>query len=176
MSPSLAEIEALTKTYAEARGSLGSLLSALNADLERVKQKYLPGIKAAVAKTKDAEGWLKGAVEQTPQLFVKPRTYSFHGIKVGYQKGKGGIAWDDPDHVVQLILRHLPDQADVLIQTTRRPVKKALEQLTVAELKKIGCTVVESGDEIVLKATDGEVEKMVNALLKETAAEDEAAA
>ena len=35
----------------------------------------------------------------------------------------------------------------------------------MAELKRIGVTVEETGDQIVIKPTDSEVDKLVNALL-----------
>lgn len=100
-------------------------------------------------------------------MFDTPRTVVFYGIKVGLQKGKGAIEWDDDAQVVKLIEKHFPEQADVLIKTTKKPVKKALAQLTVAELKKLGIVVEETGDQVVIKSTDSEIDKLVNALLKE---------
>ena len=36
----------------------------------------------------------------------------------------------------------------------------------MAELKKVGCTVVDAGDAVVIKPTDSEVDKLVDTLLK----------
>jgi hypothetical protein len=41
-----------------------------------------------------------------------------------------------------------------------------LKNLTVAELKSLGCTVEETGDRVVVRFADKEVDKLVNALLK----------
>ena len=40
---------------------------------------------------------LRALIEESPELFEKPRSVVLHGIKLGYQKGKGGIVWDDAD-------------------------------------------------------------------------------
>lgn len=92
-------------------------------------------------------------------------------MKVGYQKGKGTISFEDADSVVARIKKHLPDQADVLIKLKETPVKDALAQLSAADLKKIGVTVSEAGDQVVIKPVDSEVDKMVDALLKDVGEE-----
>jgi hypothetical protein len=77
--------------------------------------------------------------------------------------------------VVTLIEKSFPKaQADLLIKTTKKPIKKALEDLDVGALKRIGCRVVETGDEIVIKPADSEVDKIVTALLADAIDEQEA--
>lgn len=169
----LTDIEQLTKRYADARADVARLVHALEDEARKARQRYLAPIKAAVAAAHDAQGALKGALEQAPGLFVKPRTVTLHGIRVGYMKGKGGLEWDDDDQVVRLIDKHYPDRADVLVKTTRKPVRKALEQLTAAELKRVGVRVEETGDVVFVKPQDADVDKLVDALLKTD--EDEAA-
>ena len=98
-----------------------------------------------------------------------------YGIKIGFQKGKGEITWEDKDQVVKLIHKHFPEQAEALLKVTEMPVKTALAQLSAADLKKLGVTIIETGDEIVIRATDTEVDKLVEALLKDEAEVKEAA-
>lgn len=100
----------------------------------------------------------------------------FHGIKVGFQKEKGKIEWDDVDQVVKLIKKHFPEQADVLIATSEKPVKDALNNLSAAELKKIGVNITSDGDVAFIRPTDSEVDKMVTALLKAATQDEEVAA
>lgn len=171
----LAQIETLTKAYADAREGLWDLLRALEAEVAEAHRRYLPGVKKALARAAEAHDRLKGAVEAAPELFVRPRTVIFHGVKVGLVKGKGGIAFADADQVVQLVAKHFPERFELLVKTVQTPVKAALEQLTVAELKKLGCTVIESGDQVVVKAVDGAVEKLVKALERDALKELEAA-
>ena len=67
------------------------------------------------------------------------------------------------------------DDAIAYIRTTDAPDKKMLAELPVNELKKLGCTVADTGDVVVIKPTDSEIEKAVAALLKD-AVEGEVAA
>lgn len=158
--------EAKAKTLAAARTRLAESVQALNDAIAALKREHLPTIKGHLKRAFEAEKALRALVEQHPELFVKPRTVVLHGLQVGYAKGKGQIAFDDADQVVKLIKRKLPEKADVLIATREAPVKKALAQLSVAELKSIGCTVTEAGDQVVVRAVDGAIEKLVDAMLR----------
>jgi hypothetical protein len=164
---SLSEIEKLTKRFSEGRESLSANVRALEDEINAIKKRHLPGIKKLVAVVLERHQWLKDALDESRALFVKPRTMVFHGVKIGFQKAKGKISWADDDQVVKLIKKHFPDQADVLIKTVEKPVKDALQQLTAADLKRIGVTVEETGDVVVIKGTDSEIDKFVDALLKE---------
>ena len=68
-----------------------------------------------------------------------------------------------------MIRKHFPDQAEILIKTTETPVRKALAMLPAADLKKIGVVMEDEGDEIVIRAADSDVDKIISANL---AAED----
>lgn len=167
----LADIELKTKDFADARAKLAEHVEALNVAVEALKRASMPVIRRALARAAERAAELKAAIEDAPQSFEKPRSHVFHGIKVGYRKGAGGIAFDDAERVVALIEKHLSEQADVLLKVTKKPVKKALEQLDGAELKKIGVTVEDTGDVAFIKPVDSALDKHVNALLKEATAE-----
>jgi len=167
----LNEIEARAKLYAEARERLAGIVADLNAGIEALKRQAMPELKRAIGRAGTHHDQLRRLLENAPDLFVRPRSVVFHGIKLGFQKGKGTIAWDDADQVVRLIKKHFPEQADVLIVTAERPAKDALNNLTVAELKKLGIRVIEGGDAIFIRPTDSAVDKMVDALLKEATEE-----
>ena len=165
--PTLAEIETLTKRYADARDVLAGYVSTLEEKLTAAKRAALPDIKRAVARAAEREAELRAAIAAAPHLFEKPKTQVFHTIKVGFRKGTGGIDWESDDDVVARIRKQFTkDESDLLIRTTEKPIAKALSELDVATLKKLGCTVEDTGDVVVIKATDSEVEKIVNALLK----------
>jgi hypothetical protein len=169
------DIDKRAKAFSEARAEVAGIVSHLNEGIEAMKRENMPGLKRAIARAAEKHDNLKGIIDANPQLFVKPRTVVLHGVKVGYTKGKGGITFDDPAQVVKLIKKHLPEQAEVLIITKETPAKDALAQLSATELKKIGCSVVDAGDAVVIKPTDSEVDKLVDTLLK-GATEAEAAA
>jgi hypothetical protein len=163
----LAEIEKLTREYAQARRVLAERVQELENAINELKRKALPYIRRAAEAASERQAVLKIAIEESPELFQKPRTVIFHGVKVGFQKGKGELKWESAEQVVRLIKKHFPEQAETLIKVKETPVKTALAQLSVQELKKIGVEVNETGDEVVIKSTDSEIDKLVAALLKE---------
>ncbi|MDR1710011.1 MAG: hypothetical protein LBS70_09875 [Candidatus Accumulibacter sp.] len=170
----LADIDRRARLYANARAALAELVSELNAGIEALKRRSLPEIKRAVSHAAERHDDLKQLIEAAPELFRKPRTLTLHGIRLGYVKSKGKIEWDDADAVVAAIQRHLPDQAEALIRWSARPLKEAINQLGVADLKKIGCRVTDTGDQVLIKPVDSETDRLVDALLKEATAQEAA--
>lgn len=166
----LANIEFRAKQYADALSALSTRVQALQAEMDRVRKRHLNGIIEAAGTAGEYQAALRQEVEQHPELFVKPRTVVIHGIQVGFQKGKGKLTWDDDQKVVTLIRKHCPeDQAAVLICTVEKPAKNALLALDAATLKKIGCTIEDAGDQVVVKDTAGDTYKLVQRFLDEAA-------
>ena len=67
---------------------------------------------------------------------------------------------------MQLIKKHLPDQAELLIDVVETPAKNAIAMLPVTDLKRIGANVKAAGDQVVIKPADGAIDKLVKALVK----------
>lgn len=167
---SLADLEKLTASFAHDREQVCALVNNLETELNAVRSRYLARLRKSVAAAQTSRTLLVTAVEAHPELFDKPKTQVFHGIKIGFRKGTGGIDWDDDAKVCELIRKHFPKaQAELLIKTTEKPIAKAIADLDVAELKRIGCRVESTGDVVVVKPMDSEVDKVVNALLRENA-------
>lgn len=158
------QIEKKAAEYNVARGALVVLVNSLHNEVEAAKKKYLRSIRDQVAKTKSAESVLHVMVEQNPELFVRPKSLVLHGIGLGWRKQKGKIKFD-AKKIVSMIEKHLPSIAELLIKTTKRPVKAAIGKLPVDDLKKIGATVTNTGDVAFVEPVDGEVDKIVTALL-----------
>jgi hypothetical protein len=163
----LNDIDKLTKAYSDTREDLGARVANLEEELEAIRKKYMPGIKRCINTAADQSSRIRAAVEESRELFGRPKTIVLHGIKVGFQKGKGKLEWEDDEIVVRLIERHFPDQAEVLIKTVKKPRKDGLNSLTVQELKRIRVTAEETGEMIVVRPVDTDVDKIVKALLKE---------
>lgn len=165
---SMKDIESLTKRYAEARESLASRVRELEEQVQAVKRQRLPAIKRALGAAGDAESRLREAIDAAPQLFERPRTRTLHDVRVGIVKGKGGITWQNDARVCELIKKHhSPEECEVLIKVTEKPVKKALNQLSSQQLKRLGVTVVDAGDEVFIKSVDGDIDRLVDALLQD---------
>ena len=171
----LTDVENRAKLFADARAEVSNIVTVLNDGIDALKRDNMPALKRCIAKVAERHDNLRALIDANPQLFTKPKTMVFHGVKVGLAKGKGGIAFDDAAQVVKLIKKHLPDQADVLIITTEKPAKEALSQLSADLLKKIGCTVIKSGDQVVIKPADSEVDKLVDTLIKGSTESEEGA-
>ena len=101
----LTEIEKLAKELEDARLNLREALDELETEVSAIKKKFMPSIRRAVEKAADRHETLREAVGEAPDLFVKPKTVIFHGIRLGYRKSKGGISWEDEDQVVRSTCR-----------------------------------------------------------------------
>ncbi len=166
---SLAQIDTLAKSYAKARGVLSERLGDLEAEQQAIARRKIGGIKVAAAEAADLGAKLRAAVESAPELFNKPKTFTLHGVTVGFRKGTGKMEWDDDAKVVALIRKHLPEQADVLIITEEVPSADALKNLDGRDLAKIGVRVEGTGEFVVVKTADSAVDKLVAKILKEGA-------
>ncbi len=171
MTNELKPIEDAAKELREIRDALGERATALHDELEAVKRKHLAHLRRVVARVSEKQADLLACIDAAPHLFDKPRSMVLHGIKLGFAKGKGKMDWEDDAQVVKLIRKHLPEQFDVLVKTTEEPMKAALNNLTAAELKRVGVEVESTGDVAFAKAATAEVDKLVKALLKGVEAE-----
>lgn len=175
MSNDMSTIDAACKAARAAREVLSERATALQEEIEAAQKRKLPGLRSAVAAVAEADAALIAALQSAPHLFVKPRSVVLHGLQVGYTKGKGTIEIGDPAQVVKLIRKHFPDSFDTLVKTKETPVKAAIKNLKVEDIKKLGITVQASGDVVfITDATDG-VDKLVKALLKGAEADQEEA-
>lgn len=163
----IAQIDDLAKKYAKARGVVSERLGELNKEVQAAQRRHVGGIKAAAAEAQDIGAKLRAAVEAAPELFVRPKTYTLHGVTVGYRKGTGKIDWDDDGKVVALIRKHLPEQAEVLVITEERPSADALKNLDTRDLARIGVRIESTGDFVVVKTADSAIDKLVAKILDE---------
>lgn len=166
----LAEIEKLTKDYADSYDSLAGIVTDLNQQIEELKRARMADIRRAVRLAAQRKANVVQAIKDNPGLFVKPRTYVFHGIKVGLQKEKGALVWESADDVLRLIHKHFSDRQEELIRRSEAPAKTALANLTAAELRKLGVEIVDAHDTVVVAPADSNVDKIVSALVKDAEA------
>lgn len=160
-------IDHTAQNYAAARKLLATRVETCKAEQDAVIKRHLGAIRDAAGLAAQAEAQLRQHIEANPDMFIKPRTMTLHGVKLGYQKGKGRIEFSDPARVCELIRKHLPDEADALILITETPVKPALVNLDVGTLRKIGCTVTGTEDTVLIKDSAAEVDRIVARLLED---------
>ncbi|MCK5235551.1 MAG: host-nuclease inhibitor Gam family protein [Deltaproteobacteria bacterium] len=160
------DIERLTREFAEARAFLETRVEFFNEEVSEIEKRRLPGIKASLKKVKKIEDKLKAAIESCHEHFTKPKMQTFCGIKVGFQKNKGTMEMRDPDSTIEKIKKLMPDKVEMLIRVTEEPDKKALSNLSADVLKKLGVTISNTGDTVVIKPAKRDIDKTVEALLK----------
>lgn len=159
-------IELLAREHAEARDRLTTRAQVLDDEIRKVQRVHAKGLKFAIGKVAETESALLTAIQANPELFERPRSRVLHGLRLGYQKGKGSVSWADDEHVVRGIRRLLPEQFNVLVKVTEKPLKEPLSQLPAAELKRLGVTVQAADDGVFVRPVDSSVDKLVSALLK----------
>jgi hypothetical protein len=160
------DIERACKQARDCRLVLQVRAEALQEEIAAAQKRKLPGIRTAVAAVAKADAELLALLQAAPQLFAKPKSQVFHGLRVGYKKATGAIEFDDAGQVVKLIRKHFPERFEDLVKVKETPIKDALKNLTGAELQKLGIKIHSDGEVVFLAdALDG-VDKLVKALLK----------
>ena len=77
------------------------------------------------------------------------------------------VTFADEAATINRIRQQLPTaQAELLIKRTEKVHKPGVYDLTAADLKRLGITIDADSDEVVIKPIDGEIDKLVDALLK----------
>jgi monomeric isocitrate dehydrogenase len=166
MPHAMVDIEKSSQRCADAYDRLGDLAAELDAAITTVKDEHMRAIRYAIEGLNKRTQELREMITEAPELFADPKTQVFHGVKVGYQKGKGKIVIDDPDRTVELIRKIFPDRTDELIATIAAPRKTAIDSLAAGDLKKIGCRIDGDGEQVVLRHVASDNEKLIRALLK----------
>ena len=161
----LAQIEKRARCYTELRGELSALVGELNDKIEALTREKMPLLKKLATRTAAQHAELEAAIAAVPHLFEKPRTIVFHGVKCGFRKSEGRIEFDDPELVVKKIYQFL-DTPEPFLRIITQPNKEALATLARANLKRLGCRVVDTVDIVVIKPADSGIEKKINAFLK----------
>ncbi len=161
-------IEQAAHELSAEREKLTDIVTDLNKALSDLKAAYLKQLKAAVKRTAAKHHDLAELITAAPGLFVRPKSLVFHGIQVGYGKRPGGVKIEDPQATLKLIKKHFEkDIQDLLIKTKETLKKKAIGSLTVADAKKIGATIVNATDGIIIRPVDTAVDDLVDALLED---------
>ncbi len=170
------DLELQAQDYRQARDALAAAVSALAAEVQAAKDRRMPAIKRLMLAVAEAEGAVRFAVGEMPMSFWdKPRTRTLHGVRIGYLKGKGKVVFDDAQAVCARIRRLLPEQAETLIRVREEPLRQALAELPADILRRLGVTLADAGDTVVVRDVAGELDKMLEALIGQLVEEEVAA-
>ena len=171
----LAEIDKLAAQYSDARALLTDLVSSLTVLQDALTREHMPPIRKAVQRAAEKHDQLIALTEAAPHLFVKPKSHTLHGIKVGYRKGSGKMEFQFEDEDTIAKIRKVLEKEEIdstpFITVREKPNKEALEGLDGKQLAKMGISIEDTGDVPFVKPVDGAVDKIVKALLKEATEE-----
>lgn len=169
----LADVQKRASVLSQSRDHLSGLFATLEAGIEIVKKGSLPEIQKLARQISKQHTELNQLIAANPAMFDKPRTYVVDGLKFGLQKKPGKLEWDSDAALITRIKKAVeadaltPEQQDLLINTTEKPVAKALEKLDGKLLKRLGVTISSDTDEVLIKSVDSDVEKAVNAVIRD---------
>ena len=170
--PTMDDIVSLARQYAKARDALEETGEEIRQLQRKAVRDRLRGLRNRVAETAAAHEALSAAIEGRPDLFVKPRTVAVDGVKFGFRKQAGALDVGDEAQAIELLRKKLPGLADTLIVTKEALDKKGLRKLPATDLARIGVTIGNATDDVVIAVAESDIDKLVAALLD---SEEEAA-
>jgi hypothetical protein len=163
----LREIEDTTRLLADNRELLKLRVENLHNAIEELKRQHMQGIREAAADAANTKTVLEQMIDESRDLFVKPKTLIVSGIRIGLKKGAGAVIFDDEELVIKRIKKIFKaEDHDTYIKTSEKVRKKAFEELDTATLKRLGVTIEGNGEIVLIKPVDSDVDKIVNAMLK----------
>lgn len=165
----LSDIEKAARDFSAKSKVLRNYYEQLNSEVDAVKSKYLEDIKAASVEAGESYQMLLTLINDAHDLFKEKKSMTVSNVKFGYQKKKGKIEIINEDATINKLKELYGDNAALYINTKLSVVKKALDSLPASDLKKLGINIVQDTDVAFIKITDDEVQKLIEAIVKESA-------
>jgi len=166
-------IEQAAVTLARHRRALEEELQAADEKLAKVRLACAERLRQKVTDTAKAELALIRLVERAPQLFVRPQSMEFDGVKVGWRKGKGRLELPDQELLIKRAEDVLtPAQRKTVFKVKTTVLKGGLAKLSGDLLKKLGCTLTAAGQEAFVTYPKTPIDKLVDWWLKPLPAAD----
>lgn len=165
----LSDIERAARDFSAKSKTLRNYHEQLNNEIDAIKSKYLEDIKAASIEAGESYQMLLTLINDASDLFKDKKSMIVSGVKFGYQKKKGKLEIVNEDVTIDKLKELYGDKADLYINTKSSVIKKALDSLPASDLKKLGVNIVQDTDVAFIKLTDDEVQKLIEAMIKESA-------
>lgn len=165
----LSDIEKAARDFSAKSKTLRNYHEQLNSEVDAIKSKYLEDIKAASIEAGESYQMLLTLINDASDLFKDKKSMTVSGVKFGYQKKKGKLEIINEDATISKLKELYGENAALYINTKTSIVKKALDSLPASDLKKLGVNIVQDTDVAFVKLTDDEVQKLIEAMIKESA-------
>jgi hypothetical protein len=171
-SAAVAHLEQLAKTYRQSLDILAHRVTVLNAAVQAAQDRHMPDVRLAIAAALDAQAKVIAAIDQRRDLFVKPRSMTLCGIKLGIGKQRGRTKWPKTEKLLAAMKRVFsPATYKGFVVAKEEPNKAALANLPAPELKKLGVTIVDTGDAVFAEPAKSTIDQQVAQLLDDAADE-----
>lgn len=171
-TPLLQTIEDHCRDLANLRGKLRLKFEARQKAINAIAAEHDAGIRTLQTECDQRRNTLLAGLNGGRELFQKRKTRVFHGITVGFVKGRDKVIAPDDAILVNRIKKMLPvAQAETLLDRSVRIIKDAFHHLPPDIFQKLGCSVVTGADRPVVRANDDDIEALVQKSIGETAAE-----
>ena len=164
------EIDALAKRYAERRARVRDIVDQIEDEVRVVHRKHRRALAEALATAAGCQDALISRIRDAVALFVKPKTWALHDIKLGFRKGSGKVEFDDNDTLVAKLRKKFGEDSEefrACVEVKHVIRKDALRDLDAKHLAALGVTIEDVTDVPFVKGVETETDKLVKRLLKE---------
>lgn len=168
-------IVSLARAYAKAQDEFDEVCTEIEdaqRALIRSRQRQLRNRAADAASAREA---LDEAIAAHPELFESPRTHAVAGVKFGFRKAAKKLVVHDEQATIRAIEQTMPDQAPLLVKTTKKLVKASAGKLEPIEQARLGMETEAAHDVTTIAMASTDLDKLVKALtvdITEAVAED----
>lgn len=151
MNITMQDIENSTELYAALSRQLCGEIDRMESEINQVRMKHLPFVKNLAAKVFAMRDELTGMIDEGRSLFVKPKSITISGIRVGIQKSADKVIFDDEEELLQKIRELYGPTSTMLIKSSEKVMMQPLKALSRDELELLGCTKVDGQEEVMVK-------------------------
>ena len=161
------EIESQCADLLSAQVARKMIAGRIRSAHRKVMENNIEALKSAIAEESVKHESLVENIQENKDLFTKPKTRAFMGVKVGFRKKPGKVVIKDPKQALLLAKKFLLKEHPDLIVTTERLDLTQIKKLSVKEMGKIGATYIDSTDEAFAQTAKTDPDKLIDALMSE---------
>lgn len=164
-----AEIERLAGDFAKQWRLLHSQARLMQEAIAAQEARWGRCLRETAALVRTARAALAAAIEANPELFERPRTVVFSGVKIGFKKGSGKLEIEDEEATIARIEKAFGPAASAYLNATVKLNKAALAELDAKSLAALGVTLEGTTDVVVISPEKSTTDKLVKTYLAEPA-------
>lgn len=169
----IADIETAAREYGDAVKILRNLHDGMNDAITKARSVFINQIKDAASDAGEKHQMLMTLLTSAPELFKDTKTWTMHGVRLGYKKLPGKLEVLNPEATIKRMREDFQELAATAISVKETVVKKALSGQPADVLKKLGINVTCDTDAPFIKLTDDEVQKLIDAMIAQASQEAE---